>query len=89
MHEYELPYLYLIPKLHKNPYKQRYITGSSKCSAKPLSLLLIKTLTEVKETVQAYCATTYARIGVNQMWILKNLKELLANLKTQNFSQNK
>ena len=29
--EYELPYLYWIPKLHNNPYKQRYIAGSSKC----------------------------------------------------------
>ena len=34
--EYELPYLYWIPKLHKNPYKQRYIAGSSKCSTKPV-----------------------------------------------------
>jgi hypothetical protein len=55
-----------------------YIAGSSKCSTKPLSLLLTNILTAVKE---------YARNGVNQMWILKNSKELLANLKTQNFSQ--
>ena len=37
--EFDLPYLYWIPKLHKSPYKQRYIAGSSKCSTKPLSLL--------------------------------------------------
>jgi hypothetical protein len=30
--QFDLPYLYWIPKLHKNPYKQRYIAGSSKCS---------------------------------------------------------
>jgi hypothetical protein len=41
----------------------------------------------VKEKLQMCCATTYARGGVNQMWILKNSKELLANLKAQNFSQ--
>ena len=29
--------LYCIPKLHKNPYKQRCIAGSPKCSTKPLS----------------------------------------------------
>jgi hypothetical protein len=28
--QFELLYLYWIPKLHKNPYKQRYIAGSSK-----------------------------------------------------------
>jgi hypothetical protein len=29
-----------------------------------------------------YCATVYARSGVNQMWILKNSKELLESLKS-------
>ena len=57
--EYELPYLYWIPKLHKNPYKQRYIAGSSKCSTKTISLLLAKILTDVKENLQTYCVTTY------------------------------
>jgi hypothetical protein len=41
----------------------------------------------VKEKLQTYCATTYARSGVNQIWILKNSRDLLANLKAQNFSQ--
>ena len=70
----ELPYLYWIPKLHKNPYKQRYIAGSSKCSTKHLSVLLTKILTTVKEGLQSYCSTAYSRSGVNQMWILKNSK---------------
>ena len=84
MNEFELPYLYWIPKLHKNPYKYRYIAGSSKCSTKPLSLLLTNILlTAVKEKLQTYPATTYARSGVIQMWIPKNSKELLANLKAQ------
>jgi hypothetical protein len=87
MNEFELPYLYWIPTLHKNPYKHRYIAGSNKCSTKPLSLLLTNILTAEKEKLQTYCATIYARSGINQMWILKNSKELLANLKTQNFSQ--
>ena len=33
----DLPYLYWMPKLHKTPYKERYITGSSTCSTKELS----------------------------------------------------
>jgi hypothetical protein len=41
----------------------------------------------MKEKLQIYCASTYIRSGVNQMGILKNSKELLANLKAQNFSQ--
>ena len=34
--QFESPYLYWIPKLHKDLYKQRYIAGSSKSSTKPL-----------------------------------------------------
>ena len=68
----DLPKLYWIPKLHKNPYTQRYIAGSVKCSTKPLSQILTRILTAVKEGLQKYCDTAYARSGVNQMWILKN-----------------
>jgi hypothetical protein len=61
MDKYELPYLYWIPKLHKIPYKQKCIPGSSKISIKPLSLLHTKILTSVKEKLQTYCGTTYSR----------------------------
>ena len=34
--ELDLPYIYWIPKMHKNLYKHRFIAGSSKCSTKPI-----------------------------------------------------
>ena len=40
----DLSKLYWIPKLHKNPYKQRYIAGSAKSSTKPLSQILTRIL---------------------------------------------
>lgn len=64
---------------------QRYKAGSSKCSTKPLSFLLTTILTVVKEKLQEYCTTIYSRSGVNQMWIIKNSKELLVPLRSQNF----
>ena len=79
----DFPKLYWIPKLHKNPYKQIYISDSAKCSTKPLSQILTRILTAVKEGLQKYCDTAYARSDVNQMWILKPSKELLENLKAQ------
>ena len=66
----DLPKLYWIPKLRKNPYKQRNIADSAKCSTKPLSQILTRILTAVKEGLQKYCDTAYARSGVNQMRIL-------------------
>ena len=53
----------------------------TKASTKPLSQILTRILTAVKEGLQKYCDTAYARHGVNQVWILKNSKELLENLK--------
>ena len=72
--------------MHKNPYKHRFIAGSSKCSSKPLSILLAKLLTHIKQGLQKYCETAYSRSGINQMWILKNSKELLEHLKSPTFN---
>ena len=76
----DLPLLYWIPKLHKDPYKQCFIAGSSSCSTKPLSKLLTSILTTIKDGLQKYCDIVYSRSGINQMWILKNSKQLLDNL---------
>ena len=75
-----------IPKMHKNPYKHRFIAGSSKCSTKPPSILLTKLLTHIKQGLQKYCETSYSKSGVNQMWIFKNSKELLEHLQSPNFN---
>ena len=61
-------------------------THDMKCSTKPLSILLTKLLTHIKQGLQKYCETAYSRSGINQMWILKNLKELLDHLKSPNFN---
>ena len=84
--ELDLPSLYWIPKLHKTPYKERYIAGSSKCSTKPLSKLLTSLLSAVKTGLQKYCNIMYAHSGINQMWILKNSKQLLEDLKSLSIS---
>jgi hypothetical protein len=71
----ELPYLHFIQKLHKTPYKKD-------------SLPVPKILIAVKERLQMYCGTLYARSGDDQMWILKNSQELLESLKSPIFSLN-
>ena len=47
-----------ILKLHKWPFKQRYVAGSAKCSTKSLSKLLICIQSAVKTGLQSYCDTT-------------------------------
>jgi hypothetical protein len=46
-----------------------------------------KILSAVKEGQQKYCETVYSRSGINHMWILKNSKDLLDNLKSRSFCQ--
>ena len=78
--------MYWIPKLHKDPYKQRFIAGSSNCSTKPLSKILTSILTTAKDGLKKYCDVIYSHSGINQMWILKNSKELLDNLQSHSLS---
>jgi len=82
----DLPSLYWIPKLHKCPYKERYIAGSAKCSTKSLSKLLTTVLSTVKDGLQTYCDTAYSRNGINQIWILKIFKDLVESLSSQSLS---
>ena len=44
----KVPTLYWLPKLHKKPYKARFITISSSCTTTELSKLLTSCLTAVK-----------------------------------------
>ena len=75
-----LPYLYWTPKLHKVPFKHRFIAGSSKCTTKDLSCLLTKVLTTLKDGLIRYNNTKTSRNGVNSMWIVKNSTSLLSSL---------
>ena len=75
-----LPYPYWAPKLHKSPYKHRFIAGSSKCTTKDLSCLLTKLLSTIKDGLMRYCNTKTSHNGVNNMWILKNSASLLSSL---------
>ena len=53
----KLPTLYWLPKLHKRPYKLRYIAYSSACTTTELSILLTSclTLAAIKNHVIKYC----------------------------------
>ena len=82
--ELDLPYIYWIPKMHKNPYKHQSIAGSARCSTKNLFILLTKLLTHIKQGLKNFCETAYSRSGVNQICILE--LELLEHIKSPNFN---
>ena len=69
--------LYWIPKLHKNPYRERYTAGASTSSTKKLLIDMDNILSAVKGGLQSYCDKVYSPSSFNQMWILKYCKDLM------------
>ena len=49
-----LPAMYWLPKLHKRPYKTRFIANSSSCTTTELSKLLTSCFTAIKAKVIKY-----------------------------------
>ena len=77
--------MYWLPKLHKRPYKARFIANSSSCTTTELSKLLTSCLTAIKNHVIRYCLKTYERSGKNLFWSIKNSGEVLDKLKLRDF----
>ncbi|MEW8512930.1 MAG: hypothetical protein AB2608_19005 [Candidatus Thiodiazotropha sp.] len=77
--------MYWLPKLHKKPYKARFIANSSSCTTTELSKLLTSCLTAVKTHVIRYCEKVYERSGKNFFWSIKNSGEVINKLKLRGF----
>ena len=69
----KLPTFYWLPKLHKRPYKARFIANSSSCTTTSLSKVLTSCLTAIKNHWIKYCEKTYEREGINFFWSIKKL----------------
>ena len=77
----KLPTMYWLPKLHKRPYKAKFIANSSSCTTTELSKLLTSCLTAVKSRAIRYYETVYG----NMFWSIKNSGEVLSKLKSRGF----
>ena len=69
-----LPTLYWLPKLHKRPYKARFIANSSSCTTTPTANFM------------PYYDTVYERDGINYFWSIKNSNEVPNKFKSKKFS---
>ena len=80
-----LPTFYWLPKLHKQPYKARFIANSSSCTTTELSKLLTSCLTTIINHVIKYCEKVYERSSKNLFWSIKNSCVVLNKLKSRGF----
>ena len=79
----DLPIIYWIPKMHKNPTSQRFIAGSKTCSIKSLSKLFSKSLKLMLHHLKTYYKVVSNRSGVNNFWILENSLDFVENIKNK------
>ena len=68
----------MIPQLHKCPYTHRYIAGSFQI----INMYSISCQTRASELLWP----SYSRGEVNQMWILKNSKDMLEHIQSRSLS---
>ena len=81
----KLQSIYWLPKLHKRPYKSRFIANSGSWSTTELSILLTSCLNAIKNHVIKYCTTVYEMFGKNLFWSIKNSGEILNKLQSRGF----
>ena len=70
------------PKLHKTPYKARFIAGARHCVTKPLNVLLNSSLKLLKEHFEKYCDAIYNNSGINPFWNIDSSEKFLNKLKS-------
>lgn len=76
----KIPNVYIIPKLHKNPYKFRPIAGAKNCSLQPLSRMLHYILTLFKNHFSNYCNVIRRRTGTRCYWAIESNQSALRDL---------
>ena len=65
------PTFYWLPKLHKRPYKARFIANSSSCTTTNLFKVLTSCVTAIKINGYNIVKKTNEREGINYFWSIK------------------
>ena len=76
-----IPNIFWNPKLHKNPYKPRFIAGAKHSVTKELETLLNKGLQVFKSHFGRYCKAIFHRTGINCNWSIRSSLEFLDRIK--------
>jgi len=76
-----IPLLFWIPKLHKNPYKSRFIAGASNCTTKQLSVEVTLCLKTIRNHFSKYCTAINKHTGINCFWSINNSMEFISKIK--------
>jgi len=73
----KIPKLFANPKLHKIPYKFRFIAGATESSTKPLGVLLKKLLCFLRNHFKNYCVAMYRNDKIKRFWSIDSTQDAL------------
>ena len=69
------------PKLHKVPYKARFIAGAKQCATKPLNVIINSCLKVLREHFKKYCLAINNNSGINTFWSIESSTQFLENIR--------
>ena len=82
----DIPMIYWIPKMHKNPIGSRFIAGSKYCSIKSLSKNFSKAMKLILNHMRLYSNTVYERTNLKYYWIIDNSLDFMDNIRDKNIN---
>ena len=82
--ELDLPTMYWIPKMHKNPTKHRFIVASKSCSTKQLSTAVSNTFKLIHRQTENFHRYSKFDANYNKFWVIQNIDPVLDTLKKIN-----
>ena len=74
---YQLPNMYWMPKMYKNPIKARFIIASPKPSIKPLARTITSIFCLLFRQIQTYNDKCRFFTGVKTFWVVQNNKTII------------
>jgi hypothetical protein len=83
----QLPFIQIIPKMHKNPISFRPIISSKKCITKQLSKDIGKCLKLLLQNLTKYCNTIYKSTHIQPNWIISNNNPIVSTLDSMSNSR--
>ena len=76
----DLPVMYWIPKMHKNPISFRFIIASPVCSIKPLSKDIASMFKLLYEKVERFHTKGKVWLGIETFWTIQNSYPVISNI---------
>ena len=84
----KLPYVYWLPKQHKDPPKSRFVVSGKKCTMKPLAQRISKALKTVQKCVEFRANFEFKFEPHSTFWVINNSEKVHESITRLNRNRN-